>query len=169
MKKLFLIQSYFKENTMKRIQFKHLGAVLALVAAFVLGMCFKPSAKPSIAVVNVEQVLGNYAKFTALRQINDAKLAELAQWIDGINKEIDEEKDQTKRNKLADQYRKLTQEKERMIRQEYGKYLQEINLEMTALIKKVAKQEGCVFVFSNTSMITGGKDITNAVIKSLKE
>lgn len=154
---------------MIHFKFKYVQTVLLMLIAFACGMLIKASSIPTIAVVNIEQVLENYPKFTAIKQDNENKLNELAQWIEKINAEIDEEKDLEKRHKLADQYRKLTYEKENFIKQEYGSKLQDINVEMTALIDKVAKQNGCSHVFANTSMVTGGKDITQNVIKELKE
>ena len=153
---------------MRHIQMKYSAVTIAILVAFILGVCLKPSTKPRIAVVNIEEVLQNYAKFSVTRQENEQKLQELVRWIEGINKEIDEEKDQTKRSKLADQYRKLTQEKEKLIQQEYAKKFQEINEEITSLIDNVAKQNDYNYVFANTSMVSGGKDITSDVIKALK-
>lgn len=147
---------------------KYIQIALLMIISFASGIYIKSSLTPAIGVVNLEQVLEHSAKFSSIKQNNEKKLKELAEWIDEVNKEIDEEKDSAKRLKLANQYRKLTHDKESFIRQEYGKNLQEINEEITSLIDSVAKQNDCNYVFANTSMVSGGKDITSDVIKAIK-
>lgn len=153
---------------MIQIKLKHFFILVALLVAFTCGVYVKSIFTPSIAVVNLEQVLEQSPKLNAIRKDNEVKLNELTQWIDEVNKEIDAETDAVKHQKLANQYRKLTSEKEKVIKQEYNNRLKEVDAEITALIDRVAKQHGCNFVFANTSMVTGGKDITDDVIKELK-
>lgn len=153
---------------MIQIKLKHFFILVALLVAFTCGVYVKSIFTPSIAVVNLEQVLEQSPKLNAIRKDNEVKLNELTQWIDEVNKEIDAETDAVKHQKLANQYRKLTSEKEKVIKQEYNNRLKEVDAEITALIDKVAKKHGCNVVFANTSMVSGGKDITNDVIKELK-
>lgn len=153
---------------MIQIKLKHFFILVALLVAFTCGVYVKSIFTPSIAVVNLEQVLEQSPKLNAIRKDNEVKLNELTQWIDEVNKEIDAETDAVKHQKLANQYRKLTSEKENVIKQEYSNRIKEVDAEITALIDKVAKQHGCNAVFANTSMVTGGKDITEDVIKELK-
>ena len=153
---------------MIQIKLKHFFILVALLAAFACGVYVKSIFTPSIAVVNLEQILEQSPKLNAIRKDNEVKLNELTQWIDEVNKEIDAETDTVNHQKLANQYRKLTSEKEKVIKQEYNNRLKEVDAEITALIDKVAKEHGCNVVFANTSMVTGGKDITDDVIKELK-
>lgn len=153
---------------MIQIKLKHFFILVALLVAFACGVYVKSIFTPSIAVVNLEQVLEQSPKLNAIRKDNEAKLNELTQWVDEVNKEIDAETDKEKHLRLANQYRKLTSEKENVIKQEYSNRIKEVDAEITALIDKVAKQHGCNAVFANTSMVTGGKDITEDVIKELK-
>ena len=153
---------------MIQIKLKHFFILVALLVAFACGVYVKSIFTPSIAVVNLEQVLEQSPKLNAIRKDNEVKLNELTQWIDDVNKEIDAETDAVKHQKLANQYRKLTSEKEKVIKQEYNNRLKEVDAEITALIDKVAKEHGCNVVFANTSMVSGGKDITAEVIKELK-
>lgn len=106
--------------------FKYIQTTLLVFIAFACGICVKASITPTIAVVNLEQVLNSYPKYVAIKHDNENKLTELGKWVEEINKEIDEEKDALKRHKLASQYRKLTYEKETFIRQEYSNKLQDI-------------------------------------------
>lgn len=153
---------------MIQIKLKHFFMLVALMVAFACGVYVKSAFTPSIAVVNLELVLEQSPQLSAIRKDNEAKLNELSLWVDEVNKEIDAEKDDVKHQKLAEQYRKLTHEKEMVIKQEYNNRLKEVDAEITSLIDRVAKQHGCNAVFANTSMVTGGKDITDDVIKEFK-
>ena len=139
-----------------------------MFASFVLGVYTKTLLIPSIAVVNLEQVLAQSPKLSNIQQNKEKKLNELLLWIDKINLELEAEKDKAKRDKLAEQYKEITHEKEMVIKQEYNSRLKEVDAEITVLIDKVAKQNGCNAVFSNISMVSGGKDITDEVLKLLK-
>lgn len=153
---------------MIQIKLKYIVVLFLMVASFALGVYAKTLLMTSIAVVNLEQVLEQSPKLNAIRQDNENKLNELSLWVDEVNKEIDAETDYDKHVKLANQYRKLTHEKEMVIKQEYNNRIKEVDAEITALIDKIAKKHNCNAVFANTSMVTGGKDITEEVIKELK-
>ena len=152
---------------MKMIQIKlrYIVVLLLIVISFALGIYAKTLLTPAIAVVNLEQVLAQFPKLIAIQEDNERKLSELEQWVKSVNKDLNSEKDKAKRNKLAEQYKKITHEKEIVIRQEYATRLKDIDSEITGIIDKVAKQQGCNAVFVNTSMVSGGKDITRDVIK----
>lgn len=147
---------------------KHFFILISLLVAFACGVYVKSELTPSDAVVNVDLILSQYPKMVAARQQNEIKMNELMQWINNVNQEIAAETDPVKQEKLTDQYRKLAQEKEMLIRQEYSNRVQEVDIELTALIDRVAKQNGCGSVFSSISMVTGGKDITENVLKELR-
>ena len=153
---------------MIQIKLKYILVLFLMFISFAVGVYTKTLLTTSIAVVNLEQVLAQSPKLNAIRQDNENKLNELSLWVDEVNKEIDTETDKEKHLRLANQYRKLTSEKENVIKQEYSNRIKEVDAEITALIDKVAKHHGCNAVFANTSMVTGGKDITEDVIKELK-
>ena len=145
--------------------------LIVLILGIGTGLCIRSAFAPKVefAVVNLKQVLAQSPKVALMNRENDVKLAELSRWLDDVTKEIDSEKDKTKRTKLAQQYHSLAREKEALIKQDYNRKLQEIDQELTALINKVAKEKGCSMVFSATSVVTGGKDITDDVFASLSQ
>ena len=61
----------------------------------------------------------------------------------------------------------LAKEKEKLIKQEYDKKIQEIDKEITALIDEVAAKAGCKVILDKNLVVKGGKDITTDVIKKL--
>ena len=143
--------------------------LVILVVGICTGVCIRSafSLKADFAVVNLKKVLRESPKVLLMNRENDVKLAELSRWLDSVNKEVDSEKDKTKRTKLAEQYHSLAREKEALIKQDYNRKLNDVDQELTALINKVAQEKGCSMVFSATSVVTGGKDITDDVLALL--
>ena len=127
----------------------------------------KSSATLDVAVVNLKKVVSQSPKIKAIRDENAKKMKELSDWIEGTKKEIDAEKNKEKHQKLAEQYQKLAKEKELFIKQEYDRKIKDIDEELTNLIENVAQQAGYSTVLVNTSVVTGGKDITNDIIKEI--
>ncbi len=159
------------KTSLKKINSKHLLTVSGLVLAFVIGFSVHKnctvSAPFNIAVVNVKQVVSQSQKLMLIRKENDKKLKELSKWLDGVEKDIGSEKDKKKREKLASQYKKLAKEKEDLIKQDYNKKIQEIDVEITSLINEVATEAQCEVILDKNLVVNGGKDITADVIKKL--
>ena len=144
----------------------YIGVGVLVLAAFLAG--FYGRSTSNIAVVNVKMVLDNYPELRIIKRENNVKLNELSAWLDGVTKEVNAEKDKAKREKLAAQYKKLALEKETLIKQDYTKKIQGINETVSALIDEVAKKAGCRVVLANTSVVSGGKNITDEVLKKMK-
>lgn len=154
--------------SIKKINTKHILIALFILVAFATGFGLKCALTDSnIAVVNLKQVVGHSQKLMIVRKENDAKLKELSQWLDGIEKEISSEKDKKKRQNLAKQYKELAKEKENLIKQEYNKKLKEIDAEITALVEEVADKAGCKVILDQNVVVKGGQNITSDVIKKL--
>ena len=156
------------KTTEKRIKKNNFLTLSLLVLAFVIGFGVKSALSPAnIAVVNLKQVVGQSQKLMLIRQENTVQLDELSKWLDGVEKDINAEKDKTKRKKLAEQYKKIATEKRQLIAQDYNKKIQEIDKEITSLIDEVAAKTGCTVILDKNLVIKGGKDITIDVIKKL--
>ena len=157
--------------SLKKLNSKHFLAISGLVLAFVIGFSTHKnctvSTPSNIAVVNVKQVVSQSQKLMLIRKENDKKLKELSKWLDGVEKDIGSEKDKKKREKLASQYKKLAKEKEDLIKQDYNKKIQEIDVEITSLINEVAAKAKCEIILDKNLVVSGGKDITAQVIKQL--
>ena len=132
------------------------------------GVYMKDVFTPKMAVINIDEIVTKSTMLKEVREEKQKKMQELSDWVDTINKDIEEEQDPEKHNKLAEQYIKLTKEKEALIIQEYEHKIQDVNNSITALIDKVAKENGCNIVLPISSIITGGKDITYEVLKVLR-
>ena len=112
-------------------------------------------------------VLSQSKELIAIRKENDQKLHKLSLWLDEVSKEIEAEKNKQKREKLVHQYQDIAREKENLIKEGYARKLEEIDSKMTTLIERVAHKEGCNIVLTNTSVVTGAKDITDDVLKEI--
>ena len=152
---------------MIHIKIKYIFISLMLLLAFAGGIYVKSALTSSVAIVNLEYVLSKSKKLSSIREENKQKLENLSKWVSKVNQELKAQTDTTKQNQLVEQYKKLTHEKEQIIKYEHQQKLKEINNEITSLINKVAKQQGCKIVLINTSVISGGKDITSDVLKLL--
>lgn len=156
---------------LKKLNSKHILTVSGLVLAFVIGFSMHKncavSTPSNIAVVNVKQVVSQSQKLMLIRKENDKKLKELSKWLDSVEKDIGSEKDKKKREKLAGQYKKLAKEKEDLIKQDYNKKIQEIDVEITSLINEVAAKAKCEIILDKNLVVNGGKDITAEVIQQL--
>mgnify|MGYP002623980042 CR=1 FL=1 len=150
-------------------------AGLLLMIVIIGGMYVKAISKPEtkaeipqIAVVNINEVIAKSPLLKELNKENAKRLQELSDWVDQVNQKIEAEKDPEKHNQLADQYINLTKDKEAFIKQEYERRMQDIGEKITVLIDKVAKDNGCYIVLPTTSIISGGKNITDDVLNELR-
>ena len=130
-------------------------------------MCFKCS--PKIAVVNVNQVVQAYPKLSLMQRENSVKIGELSQWVNAMQKKIDAEKDKSKKAALIQQTQAVALQKKTEIQQDYAQKTLELDKEITEIVSKVAKKSGCKIVFSKTSVVSGGIDITEKVLEKFKE
>ena len=138
--------------------------VIVLIAIMFLCPC-----ESKIAVVNVNQVVRAYPKLSLVQRENSLKIGELSQWIDAAQKQIDAEKDNTKKAALIKQTQTVAQQKKAAIQQEYAQKTVELDKEITEIITQVAKKNGYKVVFSKTSVVAGGVDITDKILEKFKE
>jgi len=148
---------------------KYIAVIGALLVAFILGFGIKACMGGNIAVVNLNRVLAQYPKIATMREENTARLTALSAWAESADKEINAEKNKTKKDELIRKYQEEARVREAAIAQQYNQALQEIDGELTALINSVARKSGCKIVLLHTAVISGGKDITDAVIAKIKE
>jgi len=143
---------------------KSIIGIVALLILAVAFFCFCPC-KPKIAIVNVNQIVRSYPKLTFAQRENNLKIGELSQWLDSIQKKIDAEKDKATKAKMIQDTQTLARQKKAAIQQEFAKKTAELNKEIEEIVMEVAKKNGCSIVFSTISVVTGGLDITEQVLK----
>lgn len=147
-----------------------------LITVLVLGISFvfnsfassKTNSGVNIAVVDINKVIKNYDKVNILKDQQKVKLDELKKFVEDAKKEIVDEKDTTKKKALENKYNKELQDKKKVINTEYEKQLADINKNVTATINNIGKTGNYDLILVKSSVLYGGKDITDDVLKTLK-
>ena len=152
-----------------KFMIKYILSIIAIVAINIGTLfCYtKLVSIPKIAVVDISKIVEKSEKVKELRDDNNKKLDELEQWIEESRVKVQKEKDKTKKEQLIDQYQDIARQRENIIKHNYEAKLQEINDEISATIKKTAKNNECNVIILNNVIMEGGLDITDEVLKNL--
>jgi len=121
-----------------------------------------------IAVVDVQKVVTNYSKVDKLKDAQTAKLNDLKKFVEDARAQVAKENDANKKKDLEDKYNKELNLRKEAIDSDYKKQLDIINKDVTTVINTTAKNQQIDIVLVKSSVLYGGKDITNDVVKSLK-
>lgn len=127
---------------------------LVLTAAVFAAILSASAAFAASGVVNADEVLANYAKFTQARQ----QLAALVQQKEAA---VRAEKDAAKQQQMAAEARRQLVQEERRIMDPVIKGVQ-------AAVAKVAKAKNLDTVVHSAMVLYGGTDITKDVIAALR-
>lgn len=146
---------------------KFLSTLLVLGLLMGSSAVFSAESK-GIAVVDVQQVVMNSAKVKKLEQDRIKQEKALENQLLSAKKIIDAEQNMDKKKALQDKYNKeisatLNQQKKEIIEK-----TQAIEKEMMTFIQKKAVELGYDMVLVKGSVLYGGSDITNEIIKLVK-
>ena len=125
-------------------------------------------ADDKIAVVDLQQLVGNSGQVKALKQDHDRKIKELDKILVNARGEIANEKDPAKVLLLEDKYMKEFNTKKESLEREYNSRLDAIEKNIKNEISKKAQKDSYDYVFAKSVVLYGGKDITNELIGSVK-
>ena len=144
---------------------------LLITGAFILGLGFNTFAMsdvPSkIAVVDVNRVVSNSSQVMALKKEQNLKNEELQKWLNTARADVEKQKTQEGKEKLAKKYDSDFQKKQ-AIQKDYTDKLQSIDKDISGVIAKTAKDKGYDVVLAKGVVLYGGEDITNAISKLIK-
>lgn len=126
----------------------------------------KGSAGFSVAVVDVQKVVENSPQINALKTEQKNKIADLVAFIEKAKADVSKQTDATKKKALEESYNKELNVKKQAIDKEYSKKLLDIDKNINDIIK--AKSVNYDLVLIKSTVINGGDDITDEVIKELK-
>ena len=145
---------------------------LLITGAFILGLGFNTFAMsdvPSkIAVVDVNRVVSNSSQVMALKKEQNLKNEELQKWLNTDRADVEKQKTQEGKEKLAKKYDSDFQKKQQEIQKDYTDKLQSIDKDISGVIAKTAKDKGYDVVLAKGVVLYGGEDITNAISKLIK-
>ena len=121
-----------------------------------------------VAVVDVQKVVAKSAQVQSLKRDQELKRKDLANLINKANTEINKQTDEVKKKALAEKYNKEIMTKQDANSKAYAKKLQAADSSINATIAQQAKALGYDIVFTKGSVLYGGDDITEAILKVVK-
>lgn len=143
-------------------------AITAVVAALSMNTLAlsKDSSKANIAVIDVQKVLESSPEINALNVDRKNKVNELVSFVEKARADVAKETNATKKKTLEDNYTKELNQRKEALDKEYIKKISDVDKDITALIN--SKTSDYDLVLKKSSVIEGGTDITNEIIKELK-
>lgn len=142
------------------------------LSAFIIGMSVNNFAMSDvtnrIAVVDVQKVVASSAQVKALKADREAKLKDLAAFVQTARTNVNKEKDATKKKALEDKYNKELNAKRNAIQKDYTNKLTNIDKSISATIAQKAKAANYSMVLAKGVVLYGGDDITAEIQKVVK-
>ncbi len=132
------------------------------------GAMAKTSANLNVAIVDTQKIVESSPEINALKIDAKNKLSDLALFAEKARADIAKETNTTNKKTLEDGYNNEYNVKKVAFDQEYTKKLSDIDKNITSIIKTKAKVSGYDLVLVKSSVLDGGTDITNEIIKGLK-
>ena len=146
--------------------------IVACVLVFLVGYNMNNVAisfpKYKVAVVDIPTVLSNSDEIQSLKKEQDKENKELELLISKAQNDILNEPDRNKLIQKEADYRQKIETKKKSIDKKYNAKLAKINQDIQALISKEAQKSNYNLVLPAGMVISGGDDITNNVVKSMK-
>ncbi len=159
----------FKGDTMKNFVKKSLLAVT--VAMVGMGTAMADTAFPAgfkVGVVDVSAVVAKSAQVQVLRAEQQQKLEELQKWLDTVRADVAKQQTKEGQEKLIKKYDVDFAKKQETIKRDYAKKLQSIDKSISQTIAEQAKAQNYDMIFAKGTVLYGGDDITESVLKVVK-
>lgn len=133
---------------------------LAILLGFSMNCVF---AADSIAVVDLQKVVGNSSQVKQLKQEHTKKMDELNKIIVNARGAIANESDPAKVLALEEKYAKEFNQKKDALDKDYNRRLGEIEKNIKNEIAQKAQKDNYEYVFAKSIVLYGGKDITDEI------
>lgn len=121
-----------------------------------------------IAVVDIQKVVSASAQVKALKVSQENKNKELAAFIKKAQEDVNKQTDVNKKKSLAESYEKQLKAKREANIKDYTAKLKAADANITAQIGKKASELGYTMVVPKSTVVWGGDDITDVVLKGIK-
>ena len=127
------------------------------------------TAEAKVAGVDIQTVVAHSSQVQALKKENETKAKELQKWVDTCKKDVEKQKTQAAKDKLAKKYEEQLKKKQEAAKKAYVEKLQAIDKNITDTIVNEAKAKGYELVISKQGAILYSEiDITNDLINAVK-
>lgn len=147
---------------------KKILSILAVSSMMLSSVAFATSEPQKIAVVDIQKVVSASAQVKALKASQEAKNKELAAFIKKAQEDVNKQTDVNKKKSLAESYEKQLKTKREANIKDYTTKLKAADANITAQIGKKATELGYTMVIPKSTVIWGGDDITETVLKGIK-
>ena len=133
-----------------------------------MGITNAAMADTKIAVVDVPAVVNKSAQVQALKKEQQTKMQDLEKWLKTVRADVEKQQTQEGKEKLVKKYDAEFAKKKEAIAKNYQTKLQEIDKSITATIASQAKLKGYDMVITKGTVLYGGDDITQDIMKVVK-
>lgn len=147
---------------------KKILSILAVSSMMLSSVAFAAPEPQKIAVVDIQKVVSASAQVKALKASQEAKNKELAAFIKKAQEDVNKQTDVNKKKSLAESYEKQLKTKREANIKDYTTKLKAADANITAQIGKKATELGYTMVIPKSTVIWGGDDITETVLKGIR-
>ena len=147
---------------------KKILSILAVSSVMLSSVAFAAPEPQKIAVVDIQKVVSASAQVKALKASQEAKNKELAAFIKKAQEDVNKQTDVNKKKSLSESYEKQLKTKREANIKDYTTKLKAADANITAQIGKKATELGYTMVIPKSTVIWGGDDITETVLKGIK-
>ena len=145
-----------------------LVAVVAAVLGSLVTYKVVCANKASFAVVDLQRVVVSSKEIAALGNNRQQQLQELRKMADDANAKINAEKNENAKKELSQKFFSEINARKEVFDREHTSGLQAAEQNLNTIINDIAKAEGLTVVLNKSTVVNGGKDITNAVVDAVK-
>jgi Skp family chaperone for outer membrane proteins len=146
--------------------------VVACILVFFVGYNINDMAisfpRYKVAVIDITEVMSKSSELQELKRAQDKDMEELNILVSKAQNELLNEPNKTKFIQKEAEYRKQIESKKNDIDKKYTSKLVKINDNIKNVIAKEAKKSNYNLVLPTGMVISGGEDITDNVVKSMK-
>ena len=143
------------------------AAVVAAALTSIVFCCFCCK-NNGVGVIDLQRVVASSKDVATLRTNREAQINELKKMADEANAKIDEIKKDDEKKVATEKYLGEIQAKKNEFDNAYNTALQASDAKIQNIINSVAEKKDLDIVLNKTSVISGGVDITEAVIDLVK-
>lgn len=155
-------------NTDKKTLAYTAGAVV-IIASLTSFVAYKLcSNKDTFGVIDLQRVVAVSKDVTDLRTNREAQIVALQKMADEANAKIDEIKKDDEKKAATEKYLAEIQAKKAEFDNAYNASLQASDEKIQNVINSVAEKKDLTIVLNKSSVVSGGVDITEAVVDLVK-
>ena len=143
-------------------------SVLTILTLMMTTSAFAAPEAQKIAVVDIQRVVAASSQVKSLKASQEAKNKVLSAFIKKAQDDVNKQTDASKKKSLAESYEKQLAAKREANLKDYTSKLKAADANITSQIGKKATELGYTMVLPKSSVVFGGDDITETILKVIK-